>query len=891
MWVLLGAFAAAQDYQLLEPHLPYPESRFGSSIDVFGDLAAIGAPADGGSAYVMRRVGDTWQILDKIVPVQTFTDANFGHDVALFGEWLAVGAPGDDEAGHDAGAVYMYRKTATGDYVFHSKIFSNAPGADHAFGFSLDAGGITLCVGEPGSGDGTAQLFQPLLDSWDSFLTLHPNAGSDQDFGFAIDMDGSYVAVGAPGWDDVSPGSGRVSVFDFDSGVGTWTRLHDVTSTGAEMLGFSVAVEDTHVVAGAPLTLWNGLSTGAMVTFRVTRAFASETGIFGGVEEAEHLGMSASIGRGPDGKLRAAGGAPLDNGSREDEGSIQVLEHSTSFGWIPVTRLRAGLGQEQAQLGLAVHLDGYEILGGAPEGQYGGTETGRVHPFVLSNGSWSQELSLFGRAVDPDDHFGSAVSLHGDLAVVGAEYDDDFVHRAGSAHVFERIGQTWIHAAVLRSESSYSHRSRFGSEVDTDGERILAAAHYEEDYTGAAYVFERNIEGNWVRRARLAPNDGISNENFGTSLAIEGDMAVVGATQADGSHNGSGAAYVFERNSDGSWDQTAKLTPPGQFVGSAIALDMDAGELFVGMSDSDSVAYYKWIGGSWVPHVPPVPGAGELATNFGSSISLEGEFLAIAAFSGNRSAIHLYRRIAGNWGFAEAVEMPLEALGSNGSLSYDGTRLAAGHRRGAVAFQRFDEVWQTLDLEPDHTGFNDFPVRTAMDGANVIVGSGIEGQLGHTSIFTLDAPGPFVAYGFGDGSGSPCPCDNESAAGDEAGCLNTAGRGASLRGEGSASINADDMEMVAEGMPMNRIAQLFAGVRTTPGLPFGDGQRLVGAPIKRLGVRQADANGTARWSVDHGNFWAPGDTRYFQARYRDFGSGVCGTAFNTTAGLAVLFSD
>ena len=66
-----------------------------------------------------------------------------------------------------------------------------------------------------------------------------------------------------------------------------------------------------------------------------------------------------------------------------------------------------------------------------------------------------------------------------------------------------------------------------------------------------------------LETTRLMPADGAPNAGFARSVAIDGNVAVVGATVVDFPVSGSyqpGAAYVFERNSQGVWQQTAKLT-------------------------------------------------------------------------------------------------------------------------------------------------------------------------------------------------------------------------------------------------------------------------------------------------------------------------------------------
>jgi len=158
----------------------------------------------------------------------------------------------------------------------------------------------------------------------------------------------------------------------------------------------------------------------------------------------------------------------------------------------------------------------------------------------------------------------------------------------------------------------------------------------------------------------------------------------------------------------------------------------------------------------------------------------------------------------------------------------------------------------------------------------------------------VEGPPPAVgtAYCFGDGSGTACPCDNAGAS-DE-GCANSTGAGAILSGDGSASVAADDLTFDAAQLIPSQPALLFAGenqVNGGDGLVFGDGLRCAGGNVKRLGVRQPDANGDATWGpgLQPLGLWQPGDTRRFQAWYRDPNGGPCGLGFNLSHGYEVVF--
>jgi len=145
---------------------------------------------------------------------------------------------------------------------------------------------------------------------------------------------------------------------------------------------------------------------------------------------------------------------------------------------------------------------------------------------------------------------------------------------------------------------------------------------------------------------------------------------------------------------------------------------------------------------------------------------------------------------------------------------------------------------------------------------------------------------------FGDGSGTACPCGNPGSA--AAGCANSMGIGAMLSGLGSPSVAQDDLALRADGMLPGQPGLLFAGLNAIDGghgIPFGDGLRCVGGSIVRLGVRVADALGTAQWGpgLAGAGGWSGGDLRGFELWYRDPGGSPCGSDFNLSNGVAVLF--
>src|SRR5439155_12747270 len=182
-----------------------------------------------------------------------------------------------------------------------------------------------------------------------------------------------------------------------------------------------------------------------------------------------------------------------------------------------------------------------------------------------------------------DDLFGHSVAIDGDTVVVGAHYGNTPAGRdAGAAYVFLRLGHTWIRQAKLLAPDGAQGDS-FGSSVAIEGDTAVVAAAFGTTPTGeragSAYAFVRS-GGKWTEQAKLSPSDGVLGDQFGWAVAFSGETALVGAPFADlPSAQGAGAAYAFDRSGT-AWSQAAKLIAPdasgGDQFGVAVGLLADA---------------------------------------------------------------------------------------------------------------------------------------------------------------------------------------------------------------------------------------------------------------------------------------------------------------------------
>ena len=284
--------------------------------------------------------------------------------------------------------------------------------------------------------------------------------------------------------------------------------------------------------------------------------------------------------------------------------------------------------------GATVDVSGDTVVVSAPGRTVGANEgQGAVYVYGLSGGSWVLQATVTASDGAAGDVFGSAVALQGDTLVVGATGRTvDGATDAGVVYVFTRSAGAWTQRAELPTPHPEKNGT-FGCAVRLDGETLAVGATGENGYDGAAYVFTGS-GASWSLQASLkAPvvNDG----EFGGALDASGDTLLVSAA-----FKGSNGVYVFTRTGS-TWDSGAELTAPGVAAkdgfGASVAVSGDvavvgAAEQPVGGVDNVGAVYtFTRQNGVWgSPTRIATPNAGEDGL-FGVSVDLAGNTLAVGA--------------------------------------------------------------------------------------------------------------------------------------------------------------------------------------------------------------------------------------------------------------------
>lgn len=380
-------------------------------------------------------------------------------------------------------------------------------------------------------------------------------------FGRAVAISGNTIVVGAY-WDEIDDMSLAGSVYVFTSTLfGGWHQreklVSDFPSTN-DNFGGSVAVYGERVVVGVQQRdAIAGEDVGIAYVFdgdRRNRRWVQQTRLEPSTgENDDNFGRSLAIYK----DTIVVGSLFHDFGDEttlRNSGAAYVYEW-TGTEWDEVI-LSASDQEPEDFFGESVSISNQTIVVGARgRAGVGANDTGAVYVFQqnIESGEWTEEAIL--TPMDPiENHgFGAAVAIDGDNIIVGATRDEEMV-ATGAAYVFSRNGDgTWSEQAKLLAEDG-DEGDQFGVSVAINGEVVVVGAYldnqFEQENVGAAYVFRRTQEGAWEEEQKLSACDKSGGDSYGLSVAISDDVVVVGAAGSDRRRRGedSGAVYVYKYN-------------------------------------------------------------------------------------------------------------------------------------------------------------------------------------------------------------------------------------------------------------------------------------------------------------------------------------------------------
>ena len=388
-----------------------------------------------------------------------------------------------------------------------------------------------------------AATAQAELYAWD--------AGPWDMFGRSAAVSGDTALVGAP-LHSVGDEQFTGAVYVFTCTGGVWTATTRLTTPGGGALyefGAAVAFDGEWALVGAPgATVGGADSAGAVFVF--TRTDAGWTPQARLVADDRAAGDDFGCSLALDGTTAVIGALGCDVAGHSAAGAAYVFTLRSRGEWAQAAKLTETEPATDACLGAAVAVAGDTALVASTwHATAGLTEAGAVDVFTRSGGEWTLQGELTDPAPAAGDQFGMSLGLLGDTALVGEPFHDaGDAEDTGAVHVFERAGDVWTQSAEL-ADPSAAAGDDFGYSMAVAGERALVGAPGTDsdglDGAGAAYVLARSA-GAWAPLQRLEAPAPVEYGSFGGGAALDGATALVGAPfRRTGGFLAAGAAYIL----------------------------------------------------------------------------------------------------------------------------------------------------------------------------------------------------------------------------------------------------------------------------------------------------------------------------------------------------------
>jgi hypothetical protein len=372
----------------------------------------------------------------------------FGSSVSVSGDTIAVGASLDDDAGDSSGSVYVSRFDGM-DWVEEQKLLASDAAQGDFFGAATSVSGDTLVVGgqwndDAGPDSGSAYVYRFDGMSWvEEQKLVASDAGPGDFFGFSVSVSGDTIVVGAYLDDESGPDRGSAYVYRFD-GM-DWIEEQKLLASdgaGGDQFGYSVSVSDDAIVVGARN---DGSNRGAAYVYR-----------FDGMDWIEEQKLAASDAANGDlfgYAVSISGdaivvGAPYDDDAGANSGSAYAYGFD-GMSWVPEDKLVASDGADGDLFGTALSLSGDVVVVGAYLDDDAGPDSGSAYVFGFDGMNWLEDQKLVASDGDAGDFFGAAVAASSDTIVVGAQHDDDVAPDSGSAYAFGFDGMGWVEEQKL----------------------------------------------------------------------------------------------------------------------------------------------------------------------------------------------------------------------------------------------------------------------------------------------------------------------------------------------------------------------------------------------------------------------------------------------------------
>ena len=391
---------------------------------------------------------------------------------------------------------------------------------------------------------------------------------------------------------------------------------------------------------------------------------------------------------------------------------LNNVDINADFNFIP-QEINQNHTCSSSYFGSSVDTDGDFVAVGTPGGMNRNSyeQAGCVYIFQKDISNWLEPTEIYYGSTYPQ-HFGSAVAISGNYLIVGAEYEtysSELYH--GRAYLFKYDGTTYWQFVGTWWASGHQEYDYFGCSASIDGEYFIIGAQGEsggdgDPYSnaGAAYIYKiTDSYPYYSEEAILHASDVSSGFNFGMSVSIDGEYAVVGAY---GGSDG-GAVYVYKNDGAGNWNEISILHPSSELTdGLGLSVDIDGDYIIAGavwdftddsLTVNTGAAYiFKNDGTDNWNEISKLNASDmQHGDSFGRSVSIDGSYAVVSADGEdggesdsfeNTGAVYIYKNDgADHWSEIDIVHAP-EMQGDD----YFGSAVSVNNGRVIIGAQRGD---------------------------------------------------------------------------------------------------------------------------------------------------------------------------------------------------------
>ncbi len=507
-----------------EARLPYgKEGNFNLSVALDEDTALIGRGGSGDRSVIVfkRNQNAEWLVEAELTieQVTRFNPYEFAGTLAIKGDTVVVGRYNDWSSAEPVFNVYIYRRSADGNWRKEANIETSL--ADHGSAFYDESPvAISKDLVAVAHGDSGVRIFRRNNEgSWQSEGLVVSYDGEHGDrFGESIAIDGKYLLVGAPS-DRINVQSGPYGPNPADAIGSAYLFVHNLTDgkwyqeaklTAAELaperFGHSVSIDSNYAIVG---------SIQSVYAFDLSQ-----------VADKDADGLRNSLDNCPE----------RSNTNQSDSDSDGLGDNCDSNPNTPLV-----LAEQVAQ----------ECDANNPTPFSSAYQQQSVQQLANRNSLSNNPLAF-------DNLHQSIVSIDGDTAVVSVDLENKV-----AVYKLSASGE-WLQQATI--EIHDERFDRFGSLLAISGDVIVVGTRSDIELTeqvgadtGAVYIYRRQNDETWQQETKLIIGDLQDGDTLVRSIAIDGDTLIVGSSGFNQDGNETGAAYIFRRSVSGDWLQEAKL--------------------------------------------------------------------------------------------------------------------------------------------------------------------------------------------------------------------------------------------------------------------------------------------------------------------------------------------